>query len=656
MPKVTRSKRRPDREVVSVRTQPNKLNDPKRGWRWWTESDPKARADQLLETVAFLKQNQQWRYRQAAIYARMYGNMPMFNFVGSSITKFTMSQSLPIDRPTMNVVQSCVDTKVSRITQDRPKPVFLTDNGDYKEQQLAEEMNAFIGGELYQVDAYELGEYLLRDADIFGTGVLKVFKKRASKDEDGKIKHRVTVERRLATELLTDPNDALYGKPRQLFELQLIDRSVLAEMFPKHKAKIMKAEEGFPDSAADSSKTISDQVLVAEAWHLPSGEDAGDGAHVIVCTEGELFYEEYEKDCFPFVFLHSSASPLGFWGQGAPERLMGTQVEINKLLMTISSAINLVGVPRVFVEEGSKVVKAHLNNAIGSIVTYRGTKPEYEVAPCMPGEVYAQLQRLIEFAYQQEGIAQLMATGQKPAGLNSGEAQRAYEDIQSDRFAALQKRYSNAFVDLAYLILDTACDIAEAEGSYETVFPDKDGTTAVDLPDVKKLKENPFVIQCFTESALPKDPAGRKQTIIEYMQAGLYTPQEGRRLLGNPDTKAQDKLLDAGEDRIRKVLSDIVEDGKYMPPDPFMDPDVAQKLCVQFYNLYTAKNLEEKKAQMLRTFFSQCGVLKQEIQAAMAPPPGMGMPGAAGPGGPAGTPAAPQAPPTNDLLPMANGQ
>ena len=35
--------------------------------------------------------------------------------------------------------------------------------------------------------------------------------------------------------------------------------------------------------------------------------------------------------------------------------------------------------------------------------------------------------------------------GLKPAGLNSGEAQREYMNIQSDRFAAMQKRYQDFY-------------------------------------------------------------------------------------------------------------------------------------------------------------------------------------------------------------------
>lgn len=633
MAKITPAPRSKENTVV-VKTRADSAKKAMQGHKWWKAASKKELCAQVLETVSFLKEQQQFRYRQAAIYARLYGNMPLYNWAGSNMNKMSLANNLPVDRPTMNVVQSCVDTLVSRITQSRPRPLFLTDNGDYKERTLAKQMNNFIAGELYQTDAYELGPLLLRDAATIGTGALKVFETADA---------RVGLERVLCTELLVDPNDALYGDPRQLFQLKLVDRSVLAEMLPEARSDISKAEQAFPDNSADAAKTIADQVMIAEAWHLPSGKDAGDGRHVIVCSSGVIFDEEYKKKDFPFVFLHYSPRLLGFWAQGLAEQLMGTQMEINKLLMTISSAINLVGVPRVFVEDGSKVVKAHLNNQIGSIVTYRGTKPQYEVAPCVPQELYAQLERLVQYAYQQSGISSLAAVSQKPAGLNSGEAIRSYDDIQSDRFASLDKRYSNVFTDLAYLITDTAKDIAERDGKYSTVYPNKDGTKEIDLPKVAML-EDP-VIQCFETSSLPRDPSGRLEKVVEMMQAGLISPQEGRRLLDYPDIDQVERLANAGEERILQILDEIVESGKYTPPEPFTDIELAEKLVVQYINLYSGAKLEEAKASKLRQFFTQL----QALKAAAMPPPAPVPPG--------GAPlAVPGAPPVSELLPTAPQQ
>lgn len=622
-----------DRFVVKAKTT-NSTNLPS-AYQWWLANSKKELAEQLLSTVTYIKQTQQYRYRQAAIYARLYGNMPLFNFAGSNLNKMSVQTNLPVDRPTMNVIQSCVDTLTSRITQSRPRPVFLTDNGDYHERTLAKQMNTFINGELYQTDAYEMGELLLRDAAVLGTGCAKIYE---TPD------HRVGLERRLLTELMVDPNDALYGTPRQLFELKLMDKSVLQDYFPQYKSMIASAEQAFPDNSSDSQMTIADQVMVAEAWHLPSGKDSGDGRHVIVCTSGVILDEEWNKNTFPFVFMDYSPRIHGMWGQGLAEQLMGTQMQINQLLMTITQSINLVGVPRVFLEAGSKVLKTAINNMIGAIITYQGTKPIYEVAPCVPVEMYSQLERLVQYAYQQSGISALSAAAQKPAGLNSGTAIRSYDDLQSDRFASLSKRYDRLFIKLAYQVIDKAKDICEEQGSYQTVYPNKNSTKEVNLPESKRL-DDPFVIQCYDASSLPRDPAGRLQTVTEMMQSGILSPSEGRRLLDYPDIEQVDKLATAGEERILKILDDIIESGKYSPPDPFMDLDMALEKVTQYYNLYEASGLEESKAQKLRDFFTQVQALKM----AAMPDPAAPAPGAA-------PIAVPQAAPVSDLLPVGNQQ
>lgn len=575
--------------------------------KWWEAKNKEDLCGQVTGTAAYLKETQQYRYRQAAIYARLYGNMSLFNFIGSNISKLDQNNGLPTDRPTMNVIQSACDTLVSRISQSRPAPIFLTDNSDYKERNLAKKLNNFILGEFYQAKAYDKASTILRDALVEGTGCIKIIETQDKK---------VGLERRLLTEILIDPSESMYGDPRQMYEMKLIDREVLMDMCPSYKAIIEKAAKAYPDNSADSSKTVSDLVMVVEAWHLPSGPDAKDGRHVIACSSGVLLDEKYTKDKFPFVFLHYSPRLLGFWSQGLAEQLMGTQMEINSLLHTISRAIKLVGVPRVFVEDGSKVVKAHFNNDVGSIITYRGTKPIYEVAPCVPEEMYAQLQRLVEYAYQQCGVSALQATSQKPSGLNSGEAIRSYDDISTDRFAALSRRYDDFFIELAYCMTELAKDICERDGKYQTVYPGKDGTKQVDLPDADLLKD-PFVIQCFNQSSLPRDPAGRMQKVTEMIQSGMVTLKEGRRLLDFPDLQQIEKLANASEERIFQMLDAIIEDGAYEPPDPFLDLALATELTTQYINLYSTAKLEEDKMDMLRDYFKQIQAL---VQAATPPP------------------------------------
>ena len=221
--------------------------------------------------------------------------------------------------------------------------------------------------------------------------------------------------------------------------------------------------------------------MVVEGWKLPSGPDMEapgyvPGRHVIATVNGVVLDEEWNKPKFPFVFMNYSDPFLGFFGQGLATQLFGTQLTLNRILYTIAKSITLVGVPRVFIDQSSKVVKSHNNNEIGVIITYSGNKPSYEVAPCNAPELYAERDKLIQYGFQQCGVSAMQATSQKPEGLNSGAAIRSYDDISNDRFAELSKKYEQVFIDLAYQVADLAKDIAKRDGKYQTVYPNKDGT------------------------------------------------------------------------------------------------------------------------------------------------------------------------------------
>ena len=176
------------------------------------------------------------------------------------------------------------------------------------------------------------------------------------------------------------------------------------------------------------------------------------------------------------------------------------------------------------------------------------------------------------------------------------------------------------------------------------MYPNKNGTKEIDLPKAAILKDT-YVIQCFDASSLPRDPAGRLQKITEMIQSGMVSIQEGRRLLDYPDLEQNEKLANSSEERILQVLDEIVEDGKYSPPDPFMNPQLAIQLSNQYYNLYVNAKLEEDRAEMIRTFNSQAIALQQ---AATAPPP---MPQPA-----PGQLANPQPLPTSPLVPQTPNQ
>ncbi len=597
--------------------------------RWWL-SNKTDRANALAKVVGSLGQYDSRRQTQYQISVRMYGNTNIMGVNGLSFSKIASVQSTLRDRVTYNVVQSCVDTITAKIAKNRPKPLFLTSGGDSKMQRKAKKLDKFVDGVFYENEAYKLGVNCFRDGAVFGDGLIHVFKHYG----------RVKFERVIPSELFVDPVEAFYGDPRQMHRVKNVDRAVLIDLFPEKKNAILRTNGAKIDQTG-FVQHVSDQVTVGESWHLPSGPDAKDGMHVIWLENETLFEEPYNKDYFPFARFQWCPRLYGYWGQSGAEQVQNVQLEINKLLWVIQRSMHLAGTFKIWLKNGSKIPKEHLNNDIGSIIT-GDEPPQYLVPPIVAPELYSHLQTLKTQAYEQFGISMLSAASQKPAGLNSGKALREYNDIESDRFITIGQAYERLFLDLAKLAIDVAKEIYEEAGQYQVKVPGKKFIETIDWADVD-MDNDAYVMRAFPVSSLPNDPAGRLQTVQEYAQAGFIDPMTARKLLDFPDLETVETLANAMDEWICKSLDQIVDEGMYSPPEPEMDLAKAQALTLQYIAQGKVSNLDEDKLELLRMFKSQLDIL-----AAKAMPQQMPM----GAGAPL---ANPTATPQSDLLPNMPG-
>ncbi len=600
--------------------------------RWWLLKGQE-RAQAVVSVLKIIYESDSRRQTQYQTARRLYGNVSLFGITGFAFTKSTGNQTAVKDRITYNIVQSAIDTVTSKIAKNKPKPMFLTSGGDYKLQRKAKKLDKFVTGIFYENDVYAKGRDVFHNSAVDGDGLIYVY------EEDDRIRYEVAD----AGNIFVDQMEARYGMPRQLHRVHAVDRDVLIGLFPK-KEKVIRNANPAKFTPLGQSNNVADQVNVISSWHLPSGKDAGDGVYCI-CIEGEeLYAQEWDKHYFPFAKLPWSKRPQGYWAQGAAEQIQGIQLEVNKLLWVIQRSYQLAGSFKVLLENGSKIVKEHLNNDIGAIVTYTGTPPTYIAPPIIQPEIYNWLQTLKASAYEQLGVSQLSASSQKPQGLDSGKALREYNDIESDRFQVIGQQYEKLFLDLAMITVDMAKDIYERTGEYKVKVPGSKFIETIDWGDVS-MEEDQYELQMFPVSSLPSTPAGKMQTVQEYMQAGLVSPRTGRKLLDFPDVEAVENLQNAPETYLERILDEITYEGKYTPPEPFDDLALAGEMALEYYAQAKTSSVPESNLELLRRFIDQVNMLKTK---AMAPPPmAPGMPGAA-------APANPQQAPTSDLIPNVN--
>ena len=307
------------------------------------------------------------------------------------------------------------------------------------------------------------------------------------------------------------------------------------------------------------------------------------------------------------------------------------QLEVNRLCNQIQRSLHLGSTFKVLVEQGSKIVKEHINNDIGAIITYSGTgnKPEWVTPPLVQPEIYSHLMMLIQQMYQSSGVSQLSAASLKPAGLDSGKALREFQDIGTDRFRMLGHQYEKFYLDVAKQSLATARAIVEREGAYPVNTPKRNAIVRMDLKAIK-LSEEEYVLDCYKVSSLPRDPAGRMQTVQEWVSAGWIAPEDAMDLLDFPDLDRANSLQTASMRYLKKILDEMVDSGDYTPPDADDNLVLARKLALQRLAEAKYTGVPESRQQLVRDFLTQIG----DLEAAMAPPAPaapLGLP----PGGPA---------------------
>lgn len=589
---------------------PYTSNIVKNGMEWW-KGDEGTYFENVFAYVGHLDRDQSYKSSDNLRYMRLYGNYEMVGLDSYSYTRVETSYNTT-HRVTLNIVQSMIDTVISKMSKNKPKPSFLTDGGDWSLQQKAKKLTKFCEGLYSSCDYYSKAIQAQRDACIFGTGCLKIYK------ENGNIK----VERVFIDEIKVDDREAFYSEPRQIHQEKFIHKSVLCEMFPDKKHKIEEAGNSTNEYMTSTSQELENLVKVIESWHLPSSEGASDGKHTITIANATLFSEEYTKQYFPFVFFRWAEKPIGFWGLGVAEQLQGLQLEINKILRTIQVSMHLVSIPKILVEASSKIVTAHLNNKIGGIIKYAGTPPKYEPLGGVPAELFSHLDRLYQRAYEIVGVSQLAAQSQKPGGLDSGKALREFNDIESERFLEVGQRYEKCSIQVARIMIDMARDIYQENGEFKVKAKGKKFIETIDWKDVD-MADDKFLMDIFPTSALSNTPSHRLQDVQELLQAGFISKEEGLKLLDFPDLESSMSLLNAGLEDIDMMIEKMMEDGDYTTPEPYQNLEMGIKRCQQAYLKYRSQNAPDSRLELLRRWMEDAQALLIKAVEGTTPPPPM---------------------------------
>jgi hypothetical protein len=584
----------------------------------WERSGKSDLPNAVIAATERVDDRQSYRRGQLLHYLRLYGDRAVHGYAGTAdVGQFPRRRTLgsgPVEgrRLSLNVVRNMVDAATSKLTKGRPAPQNLTDAGDATLQKLAKKRDKFIQGHFHKGDFWHLRSRCIKNSILLGTGAMHVM------EHWGQVRYEYV----FPGELLVDDAQGIYGEPREMYRQRCIDRAVLTERFPRVRDAIENAAPA--DRRYFGRDSQSDQVVVTQAWHLPSGPKAKDGRACAVIDGAVLYDDKWTRDGFPFAFWRWSDEPLGFWGVGLAEQLSGIQLEINQLLRMIQNNMYRGGNIKVFVERGSRIIDAQISNALQGVqIDYTGTPPQFHVHDVVTPQILSHLNTLTQSAYEMSGISQLSASGSLPAGMaESGRAQLVYHNIESERFLTVARNDERAVMEAAEQTLQTARDILEKEGSYKITYHAKNWIEELEAKEVLQ-DVGTFEMKMTPASQMPHDYAG-KVALAEHFEAkGWIDASEAREMAELPDTAAKMEISLSSPRLIDMCIEKILEDGEYIAPVPQMDLTMAiDRGTRAFVHAYVRKYPDENR-DLLNTWVEQC---KDMLTASQEPAPGAAVP------------------------------
>lgn len=521
-----------------------------------------------------------------------------------------------------NVVSNAVDSVHARLSKAKPRPQAKSVGKRREAQRRGQKMTQWLECAFDQLRAYRRGSLALKDACVYGHGVLYPH------TTYGKI----DIDLVWVGDLIPDPREEREGIDacRTMYRLSWVDREILSETYPKKRKAIKSAKLLIEDEhAIDEQDSASDMVLVVEAWRLPTWDYDGNvvpGRHAIVCSSCTLRFDEYTRPYFPWAEMPFTAHSRKRFGTGLVASMAGIQSELNDITAKIADAYWLCA-PSVWYRAGS-VSFEQIGNTPWSGYAYTGdTPPVFNTPTGIHSDFVVREETLIRRAYELRGISQLSASAQKPAGLNSGKALTVHQDIESEHFLPQQESLEqDLYCELAVRLIDCAedlCDRGLAENARMI-----GGGEVTDFTEAR-MKRGDYIVTMEPVSGLSRTTAGKLAELREMVELEVITDKdEVRELMQIPDLDRYNAERSAPRDLGRKLI-DRALDGEDVVANPYMDLEWTRQhaeLMLNLAELEYDEDEDDSGLDALRSLIGQIASLQKQAQQAAtmaaAPAPG----------------------------------
>ena len=447
--------------------------------------------------------------------------------------------------PNLNIIRSCIDTHVSKISETKVRPFFNPTGGTFKTLKTCRNAQLFFDTLFEEQDIPRKGIEVARRADIFERGVLWL---------DDESLSFIPLN---PWEYLVDPSEWNAGKLSRC----CIQRGMYPLIHLREKIKAAKGADAEQKAAAEELlKQIEDKrslkgkleiyfdLIDKQKWTFISGK--------------LIEKIDIEFDVPPAAVLYLEQPIKGNQSVSMADNTFTIQTQVDSLCHKIHLAYELSPAQTHWVLAGTEVKASMLSNEIGQVYPFKFVPgmtgaPVVTATPAPLDPSYiAGLQFWIAQAMEMNGISQLSAQAKNPLGNNpSGVALETVEDVESDRHNPWLQSYIHFYMQLADIFIEVAPAKAD-------ILPKKLGRARIKWSEIKAERES-FAIQFSASSSLSKDPQKKMEQIEKLIAMQVINPALAAVLLEFPDLQAAYSITTASYDYSQRVIERAVEDDKY---------------------------------------------------------------------------------------------
>lgn len=283
-----------------------------------------------------------------------------------------------------------------------------------------------------------------------------------------------------------------------------------------------------------ADEIVKDSVIVIEKYEKPT--DTYPNGRLITVAGGELLYYgelpytngDAGTRVYPFVNQNSLDNVGTFFGSSVIERTIPVQRAYNALKNRKHEFLNRLSSGVIAVEDGSVDTDnlAEEGLAPGKILVYRqgSTPPSLMSAGTIPHDFYLEENRLLEEFTMISGVSEVMKYSQLPENVTSGVAISLLIEQDETRISLTADNIRAAVKEVGKQILRLYKQFAV--GRRLKSIAGENGQLEMYYFNASELSGDDIIFD--TENELVDTPSSRKNMVLELMNLGLLTDENGR--------------------------------------------------------------------------------------------------------------------------------